>query len=68
MNERDIFDFADEYGLQDVTGRWTFSGDKLINFARAIIEVEREIVANTVKARLDMLALDLWSEIRGEEA
>ena len=36
--------------------------------AEDAVSAEREIVANTVKARLDMLALDLWSEIRGEEA
>jgi hypothetical protein len=67
MRLEEIFELAESKGWLDDFGRWNFQGDeKLLEFVHAIQESEREAIANKVKADLDSLATNLWSEIRGE--
>ena len=40
MNDRAILDLAEQH--LNMYGKWTFTGEGLIAFARAIIEVEQE--------------------------
>lgn len=68
MRMEEILNLAETHGWIDDYNRWNFKNDeKLLEFVNAIVQAEREDIANQVKAELDSLALNLWSEIRGEE-
>jgi hypothetical protein len=68
MRLEEMLDIAEKYGDLDDLGRWTFrDSDTLEVFVVAILDAEREAIANKVKADLDSLATNLWSEIRGEK-
>jgi len=68
MKLEEMLDIAEKFGDWDDFGRWTFrDSDTLEIFVVAILDAEREAIANKVKADLDSLATNLWSEIRGEK-
>ena len=46
MKDRAILEFAEQH--LNMYGRWTFTGEGLIAFARAIIEAERDAHGITV--------------------
>ena len=63
----EILNLAETHGWLDDYNRWNFKNDEqLLAFVDAIVQAEREEIANNVKADLDYLALNLWSYIRGE--
>ena len=67
MRLEEILNLAETHGWLDDYNRWNFKNDdQLLAFVDAIVLAEREDIANQVKAELDYLALNLWSEIRGE--
>ena len=67
MRMEEILNLAETHGWIDDYNRWNFKNDEqLLAFVDAVVLAEREEIANQVKAELDYLALNLWSEIRGE--
>ena len=67
MRLEEILNLAETHGWLDDYNRWNFKNDdQLLKFVDAIVLAEREDIANKVKAELDSLATNLWSEIRGE--
>jgi len=67
MRMEEILNLAETHGWLDDYNRWNFKNDEqLLAFVDAIVQAEREEIANNVKADLDYLALNLWSYIRGE--
>jgi hypothetical protein len=68
MRLEEILNLAETHGWIDDYNRWNFKNDEqLLAFVDAIVQAEREEIANNVKADLDYLATSLWSEIRGEK-
>jgi hypothetical protein len=68
MRLEEILNLAETHGWIDDYNRWNFKNDEqLLAFVDAIVQAEREAIANKVKADLDSLATNLWSEIRGEK-
>jgi hypothetical protein len=67
MRLEEILNLAETHGWIDDYNRWNFKNDEqLLAFVDAIVLAELEAIANKVKADLDSLATNLWSEIRGE--
>jgi hypothetical protein len=51
MTDEEIFELAESHGNWDDFGRWTFrDSDKLLNFVQAILNSQREAVADLIES------------------